>query len=197
MVGHECDKNSVELQNSTFPHLFKNFHVPKTNCRGVEDSENSEKNENYANVLVLKPSLVLIYHQPSHRKYMVKKKKKGFSRLLYSVCEMNFLWVEFLLHGAFCLLCEVTNWICWDDNRGSRQIDRIELIYYAPLKDKGKNKFRLYLGGFLQMEGRDSLLGLECGKYGGNLFEVLDGNFSVMSEPRGNEKTVHGARINS
>lgn len=36
-------KNSVELQNSTFPPSFKNFHVPKTNCKGVEDSGNSEK----------------------------------------------------------------------------------------------------------------------------------------------------------
>lgn len=25
-----------------------------------------------------------------------------------------------------------------------KQIDRIELIYYTPLRDKGKSKFRLY-----------------------------------------------------
>lgn len=48
------------------------------------------------------------------------------------------------------------------------------------------------------MEGRDSLLGLECGKYmEGISLRFLMALFSVMSEPRGNEKTVRGARFNS
>lgn len=48
------------------------------------------------------------------------------------------------------------------------------------------------------MEGRDGLLGLECGKrMEGISSRFLMALFSVMSEPRGNEKTVCGARFNS
>ena len=36
-------KNSVELQNSISPPFLKIFPVPKTNCKCVEDSGNSEK----------------------------------------------------------------------------------------------------------------------------------------------------------
>lgn len=48
------------------------------------------------------------------------------------------------------------------------------------------------------MEGRDSLLGLESSKHmEGISSRFLMAHFSVMSEPRGNEKTVRGARFNS